>query len=228
MEMKNNPRLEFAIKSVAGILLTAALLFVSAGTIDWRSAWAYLGVLVLAVVATLLFVDPGLIAERNRRRHANQKAWDKAILGVYGLIEGMLIPLFAGLSVRFEWKPEVGTTVQYIAFLVVLLGWGLHLWAMAVNRYFAQVVRIQDDRGQTVVTEGPYRIIRHPMYAMLIPFMLGIGLTLESWWALVPGGLIGALFVLRTALEDKMLQAELPGYREYAQKVRYRLFPGIW
>jgi protein-S-isoprenylcysteine O-methyltransferase Ste14 len=116
-----------------------------------------------------------------------------------------------------------------------LFGWiwlalagGLVFWTVSVNTFLSRHVRIQDDRNQQTVTRGPYRWIRHPMYLGVIVLMLGIPLVLASLWALVPGGLIGILFVVRTALEDRTLQAELPGYREYAQKVRFRLFPGIW
>jgi protein-S-isoprenylcysteine O-methyltransferase Ste14 len=97
-----------------------------------------------------------------------------------------------------------------------------------VNTFLSRHVRIQDDRSQQTVTHGPYRWIRHPMYLGVIVLMPGISLVLGSIWALVPGGLIDILFIVRTALEDRTLQAELAGYREYAQNVRYRLFPGIW
>lgn len=228
MKISNNPRLEFLVKSFAGILFTAAILFLSAGTLDWRSAWAYLGVFALVSVVTVFVVDPGLIAERNTRRHPDQKPWDRAILGIYGLVEGLLIPLFAGLSIRFEWKPEASALVQYLALLVVLLGWAIHVWAMAANRFFAQVVRIQDDRGQTVATAGPYRWMRHPGYLGGILLTVATPLMLGSYWTVLVGLTGAILLVVRTALEDRDLRAGLPGYQDYSQRVRWKLIPGIW
>jgi len=99
---------------------------------------------------------------------------------------------------------------------------------MRTNQYLSRFARIQNDRGQQVVTNGPYRYVRHPMYASIIPFVLCVALILGSWWALVPGAIIAILFVIRTSLEDRMLQKELRGYEEYTQRVRYRLLPGVW
>ena len=110
---------------------------------------------------------------------------------------------------------------------LVLSGWTI--WrVLAENTFASRYARIQDDRGQTVVSSGPYRHVRHPMYAAIIVLMVCIALALGSWWAVIPAGLIGVLFVLRTALEDRMLHEELAGYREYVAQVRYRLVPGLW
>ncbi len=118
--------------------------------------------------------------------------------------------------------------MQGLGWVADLLSGGLIFWVTTVNTYLSRYARLQDERGQQTITHGPYRLIRHPMYLGVIVFMLGLPLVLGSYWALVPGGLIGVLFVLRTALEDKFLQAELPGYKAYARQVRYRLIPGIW
>jgi protein-S-isoprenylcysteine O-methyltransferase Ste14 len=101
-------------------------------------------------------------------------------------------------------------------------------WAMAVNPFLSTIVRIQDDRGHFVVTSGPYRYVRHPMYAMILLMWPGIALELGSWWALIPAVVIAIVFVIRTTLEDRTLQAELPGYAAYGQQTRYRLLPGVW
>ncbi len=140
----------------------------------------------------------------------------------------LVVPIVAGLNVRFGWAPEVARWLQIAGFAVYALGWALHLWAMAANRYHALVVRIQADRGQTVVTNGPYRYVRHPSYVGGILQALSVAFLLGSAWALVPGVLSGLLLLLRTALEDRTLQQELDGYREYAGRVRYRLLPGVW
>jgi protein-S-isoprenylcysteine O-methyltransferase Ste14 len=110
----------------------------------------------------------------------------------------------------------------------LVLAMAVTYWAMASNPFLSTIVRIQDDRGHYVVTSGPYRYVRHPMYAAIFLMWPGIALELGSWWALIPAAVIVIVFVIRTALEDRMLQAELPGYVEYAQHTRYRLLPGVW
>jgi len=228
MQSENRARLEFLIKSVAGVLFTALLLFLPAGTLDWRSAWAYLAIDMLVIGLTVLLVDPDLIAERNQRRHADQKTWDRALFGIFGLIIGLFIPILAGLNVRFDWRPQIGVQAQAAALVIYSLGWGLHLWAMATNRFFSQVVRIQTDRGQQVVSSGPYRWLRHPGYLGGILLTAAGPLLLGSFWATLAGLLGGILLVVRTALEDRDLQAGLGGYAEYTGQVRWRLLPGIW
>jgi len=112
--------------------------------------------------------------------------------------------------------------------LVFLLGCAMEFWAMSANRFFSTNVRMQTDRGHVVCSTGPYRHIRHPGYAGIILYTLASPVFLGSWWAYLPAlaGVVG--FILRTALEDRTLQLKLPGYKEYAQKTRYRLLPGVW
>jgi len=112
--------------------------------------------------------------------------------------------------------------------LLVAVGYSIVLWAIASNAFFAPVVRIQTERGHTVVTRGPYRIVRHPGYVGAILFTLAMPLMLASWWSLIPSAAAAILYVIRTALEDRTLQAELSGYTEFTQKTRYRLVPGVW
>jgi protein-S-isoprenylcysteine O-methyltransferase Ste14 len=128
---------------------------------------------------------------------------------------------------RFRWS-EMPLVVQVLG-VIGLIPLGLLLfWVTATNSYLSSYARIQQDRGQQVVSTGPYKYVRHPMYAAVIPFIICVALILGSWWALIPGGVIGVLFTIRTVLEDRMLQDELPGYKEYAQRVRYRLLPRVW
>lgn len=136
--------------------------------------------------------------------------------------------LGAGLDRRFEWSPPLPMQVAAAALAVIALCAVLTIWAMAANRFFSGLVRIQSERGHTTVTGGPYRWLRHPGYAATILADLAAPLVLGSLWALIPGGLTGAIIVIRTALEDRTLQAELAGYREYTRRVRYRLLPGVW
>jgi protein-S-isoprenylcysteine O-methyltransferase Ste14 len=117
---------------------------------------------------------------------------------------------------------------QIAGLTVCILGHALWIWAMVSNRFFSQIVRIQSERGHAVATAGPYRYVRHPAYLGLIFFDLALSILLASWWALLASGACALLLLLRTALEDRTLQAELTGYGDYARQVRYRLIPGIW
>jgi len=217
------------IQIILGIFVLDAFLFLIAGRWDWTGAWIfsflYL-VFVLVFVVWTMRNDPGLMEERSRRAE-NVKPWDKVILTIYTImLVGMLFvaALDAG---RFRWS-EMPLIWQALG-VIALIPQGLLLfWVTATNSYLSRYARIQKDRSQQVVTTGPYKYVRHPMYAAVIPFIICVALVLGSWWALVPGGVIGVLFIIRTTLEDQMLQDELPGYKEYAQRVRYRLIPGIW
>jgi protein-S-isoprenylcysteine O-methyltransferase Ste14 len=147
------------------------------------------------------------------------------IVALYGPLVSWLI---AGLDFRWNWTPHVPTPLRWIALAVVLLGAVLANWALVVNRFFAAVVRIQYDRGHQVVTDGPYRFIRHPGYAGGLYVWLSLPLMLGTLWAYVPALLTACALVVRTALEDRTLIEELSGYSEYAQRTRYRLLPGVW
>jgi protein-S-isoprenylcysteine O-methyltransferase Ste14 len=217
------------VRTVLFVPFIAAILFWAAGTIRWLNAWVYALWYLVVSVAAVILSDPALLAERSRgRRVKGQKEWDKALVGIYGTLTPLVIPIVAGLDFRFGWRPEVAAWLQVAAFAVYALGWALHLWAMAANRYHALVVRIQADRGQTVVTGGPYRFVRHPTYLGGITMTLAAGLVLGSVWALIPGALGGLLLFIRTILEDRTLQRELDGYKAYAATTRYRLLPGVW
>ena len=214
------------ISSIVGIVILAATLFIPAGRLDWTMGWALVVIMTIWVVATGLASSPELLAERAERRKGT-KTWDMVVLGFAGLAI-VVRPIVAGLDVRYSWTEAMPLTLQIIALLVVALGYALGVWAMAANKYFSKVVRIQDDRGHTVATDGPYRFVRHPGYVGTILVELATPIMLGSWWAIIPGVLAALLFILRTALEDRTLQKELPGYGEYAQQTRYRLLPGIW
>ncbi len=136
--------------------------------------------------------------------------------------------IVAGLDHRWGWSPEFPLWLIVLGFILIALGYVFAAWAMAENRYFSSVVRIQADRGHAVCDSGPYRIVRHPGYAGNIPPLLGIVLALGSVWTLIPAAVALIIAVTRTALEDQTLQKELPGYRDYVQIVRYRLVPGIY
>lgn len=215
------------VQVVVSILLIGALLFLSAGRLDWLWGWLFLAAFLLLIVPSIVLVSksPDLLNERGRRAE-NVEDWDKILMGTYSLLL-FTVPVVAGLDVRLGWSAmplalHLGGVVLAVPAMI------MPLWAMSANAYLSTMVRIQDDRGQQVVTVGPYRYVRHPMYVGTIFFGLCIPLFLGSWWAFVPCGLIIVLFVVRTALEDRTLREELAGYPEYAQRVRYRLLPGIW
>jgi protein-S-isoprenylcysteine O-methyltransferase Ste14 len=221
--------ISFLPNFLAVILALGAVLFISAGRLGWLQAWLFL----LAFGGFLIFYglwalrnDPGQLNERSQVGQ-NTKGWDKVILTVYTLLLiGMLV--LAGLDAgRFRWT-EVPLVLQGLGWFGAACAGFLVWWTASVNTFLSRNVRIQTDRGQQVIDTGPYSRVRHPMYLGVMVFMLSIPLLLGSLWALVPGALIGVLFTLRTTLEDRTLQSELPGYSEYAQHVRYRLLPWVW
>lgn len=218
-----------ALQLLLFILIQAAALFGGAGRLDWPMAWAYLAVYVgmIAVnAAVLLPRNAELIAERGRVAE-NTKGWDR-ILAVFYSLCSLVILVVAGLDRRFGWTPVFSVGILLAAFLFLLLGWAMVIWAMASNKFFSSVVRIQHDRGHAVATGGPYRFVRHPGYAAMMVSALATAVMLNSLWALIPTGLLIGLVVVRTRLEDTTLQDELEGYKAYAGRVRYRLLPGLW
>ena len=156
------------------------------------------------------------------------KSWDKTLAPAMAL--GSVVPLaVAGVDKLFSWTAaSFGLTLKIISLIVILFGYVLGTWALVENKFFSGVVRIQNDRGHHVVTTGPYRFIRHPGYSGSLLVYLAVPVFLDSLWAFIPTVLLVGIVFLRTSLEDRTLQEELPGYKEFTQKTRYRLLPGIW
>jgi protein-S-isoprenylcysteine O-methyltransferase Ste14 len=217
---------------IAFMLLLPIVLFIAAGRLNWVWAWVYVGIVVFFTLVSRIIVirtNPDLISERAQSfDREDVRGWDRLILFFLLLVGPLAMMIVAGLDERFEWSPQISLALRLAALAIMVLGYTVGTWAMAVNRYYSAVVRIQQDRGQTVVTDGPYRFVRHPSYAtgnvasLMIPILLG------SLWALIPCGLVVLGTIIRTALEDKTLLEELDGYAEYAARVRYRLLPGVW
>ena len=210
-----------------GVVFVAVTLFLPAGTLNWAMGWALVGIYAVWVAAMALVLipkSPELLIERATRKKG--KTWDTVILSIVGLTT-IAKYILAGLDVRFGWTAQMSLALQIAALVIVALGYALMTWAMAANPFFSKVVRIQEERGHAVATGGPYRYVRHPGYTGTIASELATPIMLGSLWALIPGGLAALLFVVRTALEDKTLLEELDGYKEYAQRVRYRLLPGV-
>lgn len=197
----------------------------------WWEGWAYALASVLAFALSRLVVarvHPDLIAERARFMDAEDtKPWDKVLAPLLGL-GSILILVVAGLDKYYGWSLPFSTAINIIALVGIVLGYAFSSWALIENRFFSGTVRIQTERGHHVVSTGPYRIMRHPGYAGGLFGYIFIPLLLDSAWSFVPAILLGVVMVARTALEDKTLQAELPGYKEFTQKTKYRLIPGIW
>jgi protein-S-isoprenylcysteine O-methyltransferase Ste14 len=211
------------------LVLQAVILFLAAGRLNWTWAWVFLGICLVSVSINgtiMLRTCPETIAERGRPKET--KGWDKVVAALYSLAQFLVLPLVAGLDVRFGWTRELSAAWNIAGAVVLAVGLGLGGWAMIANAYFSTAVRIQSDRGQTVCRTGPYRFVRHPGYVGFILQSLSVSFLLGSLWALIPGLTAAALLIIRTSLEDRMLQAELPGYRDFVQEVRYRLVPGIW
>ena len=219
----------YAVRETMGIIFMGMALFWSAGRLDWWPAWAALTVMLIWIVATAIVIlrfNPDLLRERlGPRRGA--KSWDTVILSILGLMQ-LARYIIAGLDERYGWSMGFSFSVQFIALGICLLGYALVVWTTASNAFFSQIVRIQPERNHTVITTGPYHYVRHPAYIGAILFEFAVPVLFASWWTMLPSGLGAILLILRTALEDRTLQAELAGYLDYARQVRYRLLPGIW
>lgn len=228
---KGRALLRLALGVAAQVLIIAAILFISSGRLHWRAAWIYLGLYVLGSTVSILVMElynPELIFERTQRLRPDTKVWDRAVVNLYGLAIGVLTPLVAGLDMRFGWSQQIPSAVWILALAFALLGFGVGSWAVALNPFYIATVHIQKDRGHSVVSEGPYRYMRHPGYLGSIMACLATPLILNSLWAVLPAALAIFLLAIRTALEDRTLREELDSYSQYAQLVRYRLVPGIW
>jgi protein-S-isoprenylcysteine O-methyltransferase Ste14 len=206
-----------------------AILFGVAGRLDWTPAWALIAlfsVYVTAGVAYFSWKDPELLLERTKKP-SNVPRWDRILLRVYPALLGCLIVTAALDAGRYRWAP-VPLLLQWLGAVGLLAAFAVVWWCTATNHYLASYARLQADRGQRVVSEGPYAIVRHPMYTSVTVLDISMALLLGSWLALVPAAAIGLLLVVRTRLEDRMLLDGLSGYRDYALHVPRRLVPGVW
>ena len=209
-------------------LIIGTILFLGSGRPEWVWAWLYLGYSILQILVNFAFMQrtsQELIAERAEGSTRTQP-WDRKIATI-SVPLGLAIFIVAALDERWTWS-TVPLWVNLVGAALLVLGSSLSSWAMLINAYFSTAVRIQQDRGHTVVAEGPYRFVRHPGYLGWAVVGLSVALLFGSLWALIPAGLILVPMIIRTALEDRTLQQELEGYRVYAQQVRYRLVPGVW
>jgi len=222
-------RIVFMLLLVLGVIPLLPMLI--SGKWDWWQAWVMAGIFVLGFLVSRAIAarkTPDILKERaNYNQQENTQPWDKWLSPAVAF-GSVFILLVAGLDAKYEWSAGFPMAVQMIGLALVLLGYLLGTYAFVTNAFFSGTVRIQDDRGHKVVSDGPYAWVRHPGYLGSLITNLGIPLLLDSAWAYIPAIIFNILFIVRTLLEDQFLQQNLAGYREFAQKVRYRLFPGIW
>ncbi|MEA3276540.1 MAG: isoprenylcysteine carboxylmethyltransferase family protein [Pseudomonadota bacterium] len=215
---------------VTGFGVLAAVFFWSAGTFNWPEAWLYLVIQFLISGAEAVWLkrnDPELLKERMTFLKSSAKGWDKAFMWISTVVS---IPylLLPGLdAVRYQWS-LVPIPVQAIAFGGVIASLLLVFRVLRENPFLSRVVEVQRERSHRVITTGPYRVVRHPMYTGVVVLFFCIPLALGSLWSLIPAALLAALIIVRIPLEEKTLHAELEGYSAYAGRVQYRLFPGVW
>lgn len=220
------------IRLVVAYLLIPVVLLICGGDLGWWQAWLYSLLIIAAGIGGRMWAErrhPGLLAERqNIEGIHNAKAWDKVLAPLMAVSVGFAVVSVAGLDHRYGWSPGFPLGLILVGFILISLGYAFAAWALAENRFFSSVVRIQTDRGHVVCDSGPYRFVRHPGYAGNILALFGIVLALGSLWSLIPAAVASVITVIRTLLEDQTLQEELPGYRDYARDVRFRLIPGIY
>jgi len=216
----------YAIALPAGLL---ALVFWPAGSIAWRPGWVFIAVTVVgfsASAAWIARVNPIIYRARSRFQPGTQ-AWDLKLVTIILAAMVVSIPVASFDAGRAHWSnPPMWVTL--VGYGLILVGIAGTAWAQAVNPFFEPGVRLQTERHQTVIDSGPYRFVRHPGYSNALLLFAGMPLALGSYWGLVPAGLAAALLILRTAWEDRLLQANLAGYADYAKRVRFRILPGIW
>lgn len=212
--------------------LIPLILFICGGDLGWWQAWLYSMLILTAGIGGRMWAEqrhPGLTAERQNIENIQMaKAWDKLLAPLMAVSASFPMVIVAGLDHRYNWSFEFPLWLIVIGFILISLGYAFAAWSVVENRFFSSMVRIQTDRGHVVCDSGPYRFVRHPGYAGTILAPFGIVLALGSVWALIPAAIATIIAVIRTGLEDQTLREELPGYRDYAGRVRYRLIPGIY
>ena len=220
------------IKLILTYLMMPLVLLLFGWDLAWWQGWLYSVLFLVIGIGSRVFAEkrhPGLMAERGKfGKDQNVKPWDKILAPLMAI--SLSFPLFivAGLDHYFGWSPEFPIWFNILGFILITFGYAFASWAIIENRFFSSVTRIQTDRGHSVCDSGPYRVVRHPGYAGNVLALPGIVLALGSVWTIIPVIVALIIAVIRTTLEDKTLQDELPGYRDYVRHVRYRLLPGVF
>jgi protein-S-isoprenylcysteine O-methyltransferase Ste14 len=217
-------------KFVILFLIIALALFLPAGTIKWTAGWVFLLLFFgfsVAVTVWLYRHDPALLKERAAGFQPDQKAWDKVLLVLAGITYLAWLVIMPLDAVRFHWS-RMPIWLQVVGAISLLISFYLIFLTLKQNPYLSSVVRLQKDRGHTVVSTGLYHYVRHPMYAACIPLFLGSALLLGSWFGILIGLILMGIMAVRAVLEERTLREELPGYAAYMAQVRYRFLPYVW
>lgn len=195
------------------------------GRADLPLLWAWAGVFSAVALVMILTVDPELARERQRPGPGSVDLWRRPVFGGLFLAHAVMGFLDVG---RFHWSDSVPYALRLAGLVGFAAGMGLFAWGMAVNRFFSTAIRIQKERGHTVVSAGPYGVVRHPGYLGLSLAVPASGLAIGSWWAFGIGAAAALVILHRASVEDRYLLENLPGYPDYARRVRFRLLPGFW
>jgi protein-S-isoprenylcysteine O-methyltransferase Ste14 len=226
---ENAVRRGFLSFAVFLVVMTASM-FLGAGRLDWTPGWVFLAVYLLVAVVAVAYLwrtNPEILVARSSF-HWSEQTFAHKVVFVLLLVLFMVIFPVAGFDAgRFQFS-TVPSWLAIVGYLLFLVGNAGAVWVMRVNKFAEPSVSIQTDRSHKVIDNGPYSVVRHPLYAFTFFLCLGMPLALYSYWAFVPTGLAYLILVVRTAMEDRLLYSELVGYKEYASRVRFRLIPGVW
>lgn len=209
------------------IVIFATVLFVTAGSLAWIWGWVLVGIMITVYIVGVLLVAPGLLEERIGVK-SGFKRGDILLSLIMGRLGPLAVIVTSGLDFRFGWSGPSRLVLAVSGIVFIMFGYVLTLWATRENTFFSSVVRLQRERSHHVITTGPYRIVRHPGYLGSVVFIIALPFALTSYWALIPAVTTVIVSFVRTILEDNTLKQELEGYSQYAERVRFRLIPGIW
>jgi len=226
----NRSGIRSIIVQTISLFIGLAVLFISAGTLAWINAWIYVGMAsIYWVISTVVLarVNPEMLNARGSVVKEGTKGFERIWIVIYPTLTFVNLVVMGFDAVRFQWS-SMPFWLAILGIIILIPACVIGTWSMAVNKFFEWTARIQDDRQQYVCTTGPYKIIRHPGYAGAIVSILAYPFILGSWWGLVLSGILTIMIIIRTKLEDRMLQKELPDYTDYAKQVKYRLIPHVW
>jgi len=225
--MSISMKIRAILRPITSILLMFIILFISIRRWDYWQGWVFFSLWIYNILFTWLLIPAELVKERTQINPGTKK-WD-IIIYLSIVLLSYVIPFIAVLDGwKYHWTGDFHIWINALAFVIAFFGFSLFNVCIWNNKFFSGTVRIQNDRDQYVIDNGPYAIIRHPGYAGFIVYTMAIGFALNSLWALIPEVISVIIFIIRTYLEDITLQKELPGYKEYSIRVRYRLLPYIW
>lgn len=230
-QQKNTIKLWLSM--IVRMALFAVALMWPAGTITWWEAWAVVALWTIFSVVMTIYLsryDPALLAERMKLLpiQKDQKAWDKLMMLLF-TIAGIALYIVPGFDViRYQWTEPLPVQLEIIAMLIHLPCFWFLWWIMRENTYLSQVVKIDNERGHQVISSGPYAIVRHPMYSVIIVLLFALPVALGSRFSLILSLILTLLMIVRTYFEDQTLHEELQGYPQYARETTYRLMPGVW